>query len=487
MDSRTRRINALQADENAGVLPSKQASMAATLALQQARAMEAPQLPRRAVLQPIPQNLQTAVRSASVAPTRYEDESMAEMGTQTDEDEDERTQDESDATIEDIAIDNPDSHSSAHVIKPNESNAPAQLGIEVAEDVDDELDDAQLLHHDHTHTASFSDDEDDVMDILNLREAIRGQPPAECNPHALFPIDNITSRIQMEQSARIVADTPGLLDSHDEDTWDPSMVLEYSEDIFRHIRVMELRLLPEKGYMSHQKELSWEMRGVLVDWLVKVHYRFNLLPETLFLCVNYIDRFLSIKEVSLSRLQLVGAVALFIAAKFEEINYLSVHEVSQMVEQNYEVEEILKAERFMIDILDFNLGFPGPMSFLRRVSKADDYELETRTLAKYLLELQIMDERFVAVPPSWSAAVAHYMSRHMLRQGDWTPRHVFFSGYTEEQLLSGVAAVRESIEDPKTNFNAVFEKYSEKKFRKAAQFVTSWLQLVKQHPQMDFH
>jgi hypothetical protein len=59
------------------------------------------------------------------------------------------------------------------------------------------------------------------------------------------------------------------------------------------------------------------------------------------------------------------------------------------------------------------------MSFLRRVSKADDYDLDTRTLAKYFLELTIMDERFVASPPSFLAAGAHCLSRLILKKGDW--------------------------------------------------------------------
>jgi len=33
------------------------------------------------------------------------------------------------------------------------------------------------------------------------------------------------------------------------------------------------------------------MRKVLVDWLVELHMKFKLLPETLFIAVNLIDRF----------------------------------------------------------------------------------------------------------------------------------------------------------------------------------------------------
>ena len=176
---------------------------------------------------------------------------------------------------------------------------------------------------------------------------------------------------------------------------------------------------PNPYYMDIQTEIQWSMRSVLMDWIVQVHHRFNLLPETLFLTVNYIDRFLSVKVVSLNKLQLVGATAIFVAAKYEEINCPSVQEIVYMVDSGYTMDEVLKAERFMLSMLQFELGWPGPMSFLRRISKADDYDLETRTLAKYFLEVTIMDERFVGSPPSYLAAGAHCLARMMLKKGDW--------------------------------------------------------------------
>lgn len=179
--------------------------------------------------------------------------------------------------------------------------------------------------------------------------------------------------------------------------------------------------------MDIQTEIQWSMRSVLMDWLVQVHNRFNLLPETLFLAVNFIDRFLSYKVVSLGKLQLVGATAILVAAKYEEINCPSLQEIVYMVDQGYTIGEVMKAERFMLSMLGFELGWPGPMSFLRRISKADDYDLETRTLAKYFIEVTIMDERFVGSPCSFIAAGAHCLSRLMLRKGDWVCPHPLFS------------------------------------------------------------
>lgn len=269
------------------------------------------------------------------------------------------------------------------------------------------------------------------------------------------------------------------LDELDEDTYDVTMVAEYAPEILNYLHELEHMYAADADYMANQDELRWEMRGVLIDWVVQVHQRFNLLPETLFLTVNYIDRFLSRRRVSLLRFQLVGAVALFIAAKYEEINCPTVQEVAYMADNAYSIEDFLKAERFMIDVLEFDMGWPGPMSFLRRTSKADDYDYETRTLAKYFLEITIMDHRFVASQPSWLAAGAHYLLRKMLNKGAWTDAHVFYSGYTEEQLKPLARIMMEMCSNAESHHKAIYEKYQERRYRRSLLFVQEFLRAMR--------
>ncbi|KAI0525670.1 hypothetical protein F5B22DRAFT_590982 [Xylaria bambusicola] len=287
----------------------------------------------------------------------------------------------------------------------------------------------------------------------------------------MFP-PKITKKGQAEiEAAKQIVESRRTTDEIQEDAWDISMVAEYGDEIFQYMKKQEMTLLPNPHYMDDQGEIQWSMRSVLMDWVVQVHARFGLLPETLFLTVNYIDRFLSNKIVSLAKLQLVGATAIFIAAKYEEINCPSVQEIVYMVDGGYTVEEILKAERFMLSMLDFELGWPGPMSFLRRISKADDYDLETRTLAKYFLEVVIMDERFVASPPSYIAAGAHCLSRLVLHKGDWTPAHVHYSGYTYQQLKPLVTMLLDCCRHARKHHSAIFEKYSDKRYKQASTYV----------------
>lgn len=108
--------------------------------------------------------------------------------------------------------------------------------------------------------------------------------------------------------------------------------------------------MPNPNYMDLQTEIEWPMRATLIDWLLQVHMRYHMLPETLWITINIVDRFLSSRIVSLVKLQLVGITAMFVAAKYEEIMAPSVDEFVYMTENNYSREEILKGERILLQV-----------------------------------------------------------------------------------------------------------------------------------------
>ena len=71
--------------------------------------------------------------------------------------------------------------------------------------------------------------------------------------------------------------------------------------------------------MAKQPDITNGMRAILVDWLVEVVQEFKLEPQTFYLSMSIVDRFLSCMSVLRSKLQLVGTASIYIAAKFEEI------------------------------------------------------------------------------------------------------------------------------------------------------------------------
>jgi hypothetical protein len=233
-------------------------------------------------------------------------------------------------------------------------------------------------------------------------------------------------------------------------------------------------MMPNPEYIDGQTEVTWEMRETLVDWLLQVHLRYHMLPETLWIAINLVDRFLSRRVVSVAKLQLVGVTAMLVAAKYEEILAPSVDEFVFLCEGGYTREEILKGEAIVLQTLEFRVSqYCSPYSWMRKISKADDYDIQTRTLAKFTTELTLLDNRFLAVKPSLVAAVGMYTARRMLG-GEWTDAFVFHSGYTEAELAPGHRWIVEKLCQHGIERTAVCKKYAHKKFLKASSFAAEW-------------
>lgn len=264
---------------------------------------------------------------------------------------------------------------------------------------------------------------------------------------------------------------------HDEvDMFDTTMVAEYAEDIFHHMEVLEQEVMPNPRYMNFQTEIEWTMRTTLIDWLLQVHLRYHMLPETLWIAVNIVDRFLSVRVVSLVKLQLVGVTAMFIAAKYEEILAPSVDEFVFMTENGYTKDEILKGERIILQTLDFTISsYCSPYSWVRRISKADDYDIQTRTLSKFLMEVTLLDHRFLRCKASMIAAIGMYLARKMLG-GTWDEAFIFYSNFTESQLIPGAMLLCERLVEDDFESVYVYKKYANKKFLRASTFARDWAQ-----------
>lgn len=259
-----------------------------------------------------------------------------------------------------------------------------------------------------------------------------------------------------------------------EEVRDTSMVAEYAKEIFAYMAKCERETLANPHYISYQNEIQWHMRATLVDWLLQVHMRYHMLPETLWIAVNIVDRFLSVRVVSLRKLQLVGVTAMFIAAKYEEIVAPSVDEFVFMTEGGYSKEEIFKGERIVLSTLDFKVSsYCSPYSWVRKISKADEYDIQTRTLSKFLMEVTLLDYRFLRAKPSLIAAIGMFLSKKMLG-GQWDNGFVYYSGFCEEQLIPGANLLLERLVDPAFGEHFVCRKYANRRFLKASIFARDW-------------
>ncbi|KAG7091936.1 hypothetical protein E1B28_008328 [Marasmius oreades] len=267
----------------------------------------------------------------------------------------------------------------------------------------------------------------------------------------------------------------GMWDDLDaEDMDDPLMVAEYIQEIAVYLKEREQKTLPADSYVTQHSDLGWEARALAFDWISAIHGRYDFLPESYFLFVNIFDRFLSLRtSVPVTKLQLVAISAFCIAVKFEEGVSPSLHELVKLTEDTYTADEICKAERYLLKTIGYDLSFPGPMTWLRRGSKADLLEPRARTIAKYLLEAASFDGHLVAIPPSLQAAASLWFARLMLHREDWNPNMVHYTTYKEREVVPVANMILNYLLRRNQSEN-LYRKYASKKYYKCSVFVRKW-------------
>lgn len=253
------------------------------------------------------------------------------------------------------------------------------------------------------------------------------------------------------------------IDKEDKDN--PQLVSEYVNDIYEYLRELE-RATPLRKHYLEGMEVNSRMRGILIDWLVQVHLRFHLLQETLYLTVSILDRFLQCQEVPKNKLQLVGVTAMLLASKYEEMYAPEINDFVYITDNAYTKSDIRKMEILILKKIDFGLGRPIPLHFLRRNSKAGVVDADKHVLAKYLMELTIVDYESVHLPPSEIAAAALCLSMKILDEdsNEWTDTLAYHSRYTEKQLLPAIQRMAFLLQKAGTGkLTAIKTKYQSSK------------------------
>jgi cyclin B len=214
--------------------------------------------------------------------------------------------------------------------------------------------------------------------------------------------------------------------------------------------------------MDSQTDINGRMRAILIDWLVEVHLKYRLRPETLFLTVNLLDRYLSLTQVPRKLLQLVGVVAMLVASKFEEISPPEVHDLVYVTDSAYTKEEIMSMECSMLMVLNFQVVVPTALNFLERLQRINCCDGAHKELAQYLVELALLDVRMIRYVPSHLAAAVLLLSNLLLgRRPAWPSIMVQHSRYVEPSLQLCVEELRALLEAVPTNsMQAVRKKYA---------------------------
>ncbi|KAK1388377.1 Cyclin N-terminal domain-containing protein [Heracleum sosnowskyi] len=178
-----------------------------------------------------------------------------------------------------------------------------------------------------------------------------------------------------------------IIDIDASDATNELAAVEYVEDMYKFYKEAESES-HVYDYMDSQLEINQKMRAILVDWLIEVHNKFELSPETLYLTINLVDRYLASKIV-----------------------------------------QVLVMEKKVLDGLEWSLTVPTPYVFLIRFIKASlPNEPDVNNMTFFLAELGMMNYATVLYCPSMVAASTVYGARCTLNKTPLWRYHLTMKG-----------------------------------------------------------
>jgi hypothetical protein len=244
---------------------------------------------------------------------------------------------------------------------------------------------------------------------------------------------------------------------------------EYQQDILEHMLRMDADTIPDVDSIDIQTEIQWFMRPYLLDFLVEAHSAFQLLPETLFLTINLLDRYCSKRVVYKRHYQLVGCAALLIASKYgdKKEKVPTIKELKSMCCSLYDDDMFLQMEWHVLSTLSWAVGHPTVDNFVKMTTKDKVYDPEVENLTLYLLEISLYHRDFVSKQSSTMALAALALARHILGRPQ-ARANEYASRYCNTTLL----ALSQKLHEPSLILS---RKYASARYSCASRTLSSFL------------
>jgi len=228
----------------------------------------------------------------------------------------------------------------------------------------------------------------------------------------------------------------------------PQLAAEFASDIYRNLRADEIRLKVSPSYLQevqNPKEIKDTSRAFLVEWIIDVHRKFRLVPETLYVTVFLIDRFLSLKQIKKNQLHILGVSSLLISTKYEEIYPPELKDLLSVSENKFTRGEVLSMERDILLTLQFDVTTPSAYRFLERYRRLTSVANDAKVffLAQYIQEISLLDASLLNYNPSEIAAASLILSVKCLKKMQaWNREMEKVTGYSDAHLAPIVEEVK---------------------------------------------
>jgi len=187
-------------------------------------------------------------------------------------------------------------------------------------------------------------------------------------------------------------------------------------DFFQYMLEKDKQTRPSLENMDLQPEIRWDMRTLLVDFLIQIHGHFGLRTETIHLAINLLDRYMSKAVVVKKHYQLVGMCCLWIAAKFEDgqEKVPRSHMLCHLSCYLYDSGAFVTMERHVLKTLGWDIGHPTADTFLQCYLTFSIGVSRLRQVARFLMEVTLYGACFLSFGSHTIATSCLFAARRIL-------------------------------------------------------------------------
>jgi transcription initiation factor TFIIIB Brf1 subunit/transcription initiation factor TFIIB len=202
-----------------------------------------------------------------------------------------------------------------------------------------------------------------------------------------------------------------------------------------------------------------------MDWMCRLPYKARLTTESLFRAIGIVDRAMALVHISPHRCHVIGAAAMLIASKIEDIQPMTLDLAVTVSRDEFSAQDLKKMEVQLINLISFDTEFPTPLFFLTRFMTLSGETTELVLLARYLLELAMTVPDFLGERPSVMAAAAVMLTRTLVGEEPWTEQMEAYTQYSFEEIC-GYARILHTIllEPDREESSFIRRKYASEPF-----------------------
>lgn len=337
--------------------------------------------------------------------------------------------------------------------------------------------------------------------LLESRKNSLNQPRKEFTGHDSFmlvPLDmyRLELRDELKRNNKFYDIEKENADNHFESP-------AFSFGVFEYMKWREEQFEFTPYLDGFQTNIGKSDRRSFIDWMVEYQEIAEVNHETLYLAVRLCDYFFARKKIAHAHLQLYGFVGFLLASKFEERWPPTFEDMIYISDDAYTRDDIINAELAMLKVLDFDINIPHAYRYLRRYSKCCGMDMKCLTVARFYLEITLMEYEYVTESQSMLASACLWMTLLTLgydpesRQQTnpirkykkhWTDLLTYYTGHHEwdiiplaMRILNSVRLVQEECKNvsgdtasdpgvPESTLRVVYKKYASETFFSVAKF-----------------